>query len=344
MSGINVFSTLGQSFNNAAITFVSSKMAAVTAVAAPIALAGVSLYIVIYGYLIITGRVQQPFYDFCIKCVKIIIVAAFSVAGSYASLAGTIEGFQQDMLSAIGDSGDIYGTLDNAANSGIELLRNIEEKRQSIGWNQVGTHITYFGMFLVIGAAYLLLLVGVGITVMVAMLFLKILLALGPIFVMCLMFPPVSRFFDNWFGAVMSNLFVTVIGSAVASLALQIFTKSFGKIDLNSTTVSPWSAVFGILAMSIVLFVATRSVASLAAGLGGGVASEAVSAGQAMAAAIGFSQTSVRSADASAKLAKKGWNSGKKTFIWAKGKFGRRNSMKEAPPPEPAYNRTQKYN
>lgn len=340
MSGINVFSTLGQAFDTAANTFVASKMGAVMGIAAPIALAGVSLYITIYGYLIIAGKIQEPFKDFLIKCVKIIIIAAFSVSGSYGELVSAIEGFQQDMLNAVGESGTIYGALDKTANEGFKTLNKILEKKAAIHWRFVGDHVAYLAMYVIVAVAYLLLLVGVATTVMVSMLFFKILLAIGPIFVMCLMFPPVARFFDNWFGAVMSNLFVTVIGSAVASIALKIFAGASGVIDLKSKTADPWTGVFVIMAMAIVLFIASRSITSLAAGLGGGVASEAVSAGQAMASAIGLG----RSSAATVKNVRKGWQAGKKGYSWAKGKFGGGNSMKESPPAKPIYNRTQKYN
>lgn len=333
----NVFSSLGQNLEGAVNTFVTSKVSAVVSIAAPIALAGVTLYIVIYGYMIITGRVQQPFYDFSIKCVKIIIIAAFSVAGNYGQLSSVIEGFQTDMVQAMGGATSIYGSLDAAADSCLEVLTKINQKNASIPAFMFGTKMGYWLMFAVVATAYLLILIGVATTVIVSMVFLKILLALGPIFVMCLMFPPVSRFFDNWFGAVMSNVFVTVIGSAFAVIALKILSTTTGVVDVNSSGINPWSAVLGICAISVVLFIASRSIASLSAGLGGGVASEAVSAGQALASTLGLNPTPRQ-----INNIKSGLSVVKKMGSWGKNKFVNK-SIASAQPSQPAYRRMHKY-
>lgn len=335
----NVFSTLGKSLENGANSFIASKVGAVIGVAAPIALAGVSLYLVIYGYMIITGRVQQPFYDFAIKCVKIIIVAAFSVAGSYGELSSAIEGLQKDLVSALGGSTTIYGALDSAADQGLELLRKIHELNAALDFYELSESIGYWLMFAIVAAAYLLILVGIAATIMISMIFLKILLALGPIFVMCLMFPPVSRFFDNWFGAVMSNVFVTVIGSAFAVIAIKILSAASGVMDLTSSTINPWSTIIGLCVISIVLFIATRSIASLAAGLGGGVASEAISAGHALGSALGLNPTTRQ-----VENIKRGYKGAKNMANWASSRIRSANTLKNTLPAKPAYNRTQKYN
>ena len=343
MSFTNVFSSLGESLESAANSFVSAKIGAVIGIAAPIALSGVTLYIVIYGYMVMTGRVQESFYDFCFKCIKIILVAAFSMAGTYDDVMSAIEGFQQAMITSVGESGTIYGSLDNVTDNGLDLLVKINEKNASLGFRQLGTKIGYWIMFAVVATAYLLIIIGIGATIMIAMLFLKILLAFGPIFIMCLMFPPVSRFFDNWFGAVTSNVFVTVIGSTFAVIALKIFGASSGIIDIHSANVDPWSGILGIIAMAIVLFMASRSIASLAAGLGGGVASEILTAGSALATAIGLSPAGRQIGAVVRKPTRIAWQQGQKS--WERMR-NRRKSISPAslssPPAQPIYNRTRK--
>lgn len=335
----NVFTVLGKSLENASNNFIGTKVGAIVGIAAPIALSGVSLYIVIYGYLVITGRVQEPFYDFIIKCIKIIIIASFSVAGNYGLLSSAIEGLQQELVTAMGGSTTFYGALDNTADQGLDLLRKINELNAALDFYQLPTSIGYWLMFAIVAAAYLLILVGIAATIMISMIFLKILLTLGPLFVMCLMFPPVSRFFDNWFGAVMSNAFVAVIGSSFAVIAIKILSAAAGVLDLSSTSVNPWSTIIGLCVISIVLFIATRSIASVAAGLGGGVASEAISAGHALGGALGLTPTSRQTQNI-----KDGYKSSKKLGDWARDRIKSLNTIQSPSPPKPIYNRTQKYN
>lgn len=342
MASTDIFSSLGQSLDNATTSFVSDKAGAVAGAIAPIALAGVTLYIVIYGYMVMTGRVQEFFYDFLIKCVKIILIVTFSVnAGGYlGQVVPAIEGLQGSMVSAVGESGNIYNSLDTNVEKGFDILNAIEKKSASLGWREIGAKIGYWILFAVVAVAFGMILIAIAATLMIASVFLKILLALGPFFIAALLFPPTARFFDNWIGAVMTFVFVYVIGSAFGTIAIKIFADQAGVINIDSATDSPWSSALGVLIISIILFIATRNITSIAASLGGGVASEAVGAGQVMAAGQNAAWQGKR-------VIKGGWRKGGQfaSWGWNKARGGSSNAIKDAgtktvavTPGSPVYN------
>ena len=84
---------------------------------------GAALYFTLYGYLIIAGKVQQPFGDFLVKSAKIALIGALALnAGNYLALVvETLKGLEAALAAAVGSggTGTIYGTLDATLGQGV---------------------------------------------------------------------------------------------------------------------------------------------------------------------------------------------------------------------------------
>ena len=60
----SVFQGVGGTIDNATAAFVTNVSSDMIATITPWATSGAALYFTLYGYLIIAGKVQQPFGDF----------------------------------------------------------------------------------------------------------------------------------------------------------------------------------------------------------------------------------------------------------------------------------------
>ena len=112
----SVFQGVGGTIDNATAAFVTNVSSDMIATITPWAISGAALYFTLYGYLIIAGKVQQPFGDFLVKSAKIALIGALALnAGNYLALVvETLKGLEAALAAAVGSggTGTIYGTLD----------------------------------------------------------------------------------------------------------------------------------------------------------------------------------------------------------------------------------------
>ena len=283
------FTTLSQNIDGAAASFVTSKAAGVISAITPVAIAGVAIYISIFGYMVMAGRIQEPFSDFIIKCVKIILIAAFALnAGTYGEwVVGSINSLRDGLTGVFGTDSNIYSTFDNLLTTCWDKVQQARVKLDLAGkwfpdfaaiisWGAVAIIILVTGIVLTCVAALMIL---------VADILLKITLAIGPLMIMCLFWPPTAKFFDSWFGQVLTYVFKIVITAALFTIASQIFRGGVNAADLTEVSTALVSAI-QLAVMCFVLYRALLEVGGVASGLAGGVSAAAMSVGQAVAAAL----------------------------------------------------------
>ena len=73
-----------------------------------------------------------------------------------------------------------------------------------------------------------------GIAIMVSTFYLKILFAIGPVFIMCLMFPVTARFFDQWIGYVLNHTLIVALTAVVLTLGVTIYDREISKVVMDS--------------------------------------------------------------------------------------------------------------
>ncbi len=189
-----VFERIGTTLEHATQTFVTDTVSNLITTIAPWALAGVTIYIALYGYLVIFDKVNAPFKDGMIKIAKIVVISAISLnAGNYLSyIVGFLSGIQDGLASAFSgsDSGTtIYAALDRSLGKGMELILKLREQANNAGWTQWGEVIGWWVIAALIGVGLALVIVIGGITLLMSTMYLKILFAIGPFFVMSLLWP-----------------------------------------------------------------------------------------------------------------------------------------------------------
>ncbi len=75
----SVFTSIGQTIDNATATFVTDVATDTIATITPWALGFLTLYVVLYGYMMIFGKVDSPGTDGMIKAAKVMIIATMAL-------------------------------------------------------------------------------------------------------------------------------------------------------------------------------------------------------------------------------------------------------------------------
>ena len=97
--------------------------------------------------------------------------------------------------------------------------------------------------------------------------FLAILLALGPIFVLLIMFEPTKKLFDGWIGQCLNYVFLPVLIAAGIKLIFTILETYLNAHNLITVNVAIQTIVLSFIAVLVI-----RQLPSVASALGGGVA------------------------------------------------------------------------
>lgn len=276
MSSPYIFRFVGDSLANITSGYIESASSALASALGPVALAGITLFVLIYGLMTIGGKIQAPITDFAGKAVKMIIIAGIALNGGIYMewVVASINGIEQLLVSAMTINGsptppNIYQALDEAIGRGGDVAATAFDKAADkdfydmggiFFWTVCGVLI-YTGLiaFFLIGGAY----------IVVVKFSLAIVLALGPIFVLSLLWSPTAGFFDRWIGQVVTYVLSVVIVTVVLSMGISIFDSLISGTAFTDDTNGAFISL-QVLIVGAVLGFVTVSTGSLAAALGGG--------------------------------------------------------------------------
>lgn len=257
-----------------ALGVVSSLMTALT----PVALTVMTLWVTLYGWAVLRNEVPETLPTFLWKVVKIGLVLAFALQSGFyitnvADAADALAtGVATTFLPTAADPTTItspYALLDafndRANQLVLDLMRDAGITRLDLLLSAV---ICAFGNVIFLCIALFV--------VTLAKVFLTFVIAVGPIFVLCLAWRPTARFFDSWLSMLLNSVVLTWF--AFFALGLSVYMGQslvqaaqdgggFGGSNLNVLGESLRYCVVMIL-MGILCFQAP----SLASALTGGAA------------------------------------------------------------------------
>ncbi len=277
----NVFQFIGETVKNATDAFVQPAATNLMFALQMLALTGVTLYITLTGYAISTGAVETPFWTFAKQCLKIIIIAAFAltvdlyVNGVVAAINGLESGLSE-ALSLSATPVSIYQILDQSLGKGFEIVNQCFQKANEAGWN-FGSVIGWGFAGLIVAAGTVLVAMLGGGVIIVAKFSLAIMFALGPLFIMALMFPVTARFFDSWFSQVMNYVVTIVVMAFIMTFAMKAFDVFIAAADFSgSGETNPMFASLQIGSLTGVLCWIILQATGMASGLAGGISTAAM--------------------------------------------------------------------
>jgi len=278
-----VFQFIGESVTNATDAFVTPAAASLIASMQAVAVIGVAIYILINGLQIALGMVQTPLLTFFSNTMKYVVVMSIALSAStYGSFVqGFFEGLESGLADALNVGGTeattIYQVLDNTLSKGGELVNQSFRMADDAGMFNIGSAAGWMICGVIIAIGVTLISVLGAAAVIVAKLALAIMFAVGPFFILLLLFPITARFFDSWFSQVMNFTLLVVIVAVIMSFSVAIMDAFLDGATLDGDGESnPIMVAIEIAALTLVLgFVLIQSY-GMAAGLAGGMAMAAL--------------------------------------------------------------------
>ena len=261
----HVFDFADGQFKQPLETFVSVGTSNIADwVAGPLTVA-VTLYIVLYGYLVLRGSVTDPILDFVFRATKLaIIVTLVKNAGEYQTYVTNLffNVLPHEISQAL-NSGTVpsASTFDSLLDKGQASATDI--------WSRASWPVdivTGVGGMLVIGVSFVV--AGIGYVVsLYARLALAVVLAIGPIFIALAMFQSTRRFTEAWIGQLVNFVILQVLVVAIGSLLIACIDSTFTAIDGYSDVLMRPIALCAIGFAALYVFYQLPGIASaLAAG------------------------------------------------------------------------------
>jgi type IV secretion system protein VirB6 len=273
-----MFAWVGSQFDSVLSTYVLGVVSNLMAALAPIALTAMTLWVTLYGWAVLRNEVSETVPVFLWKVFKIGLVLAFALQSSFyivnvsdtASALAT--GVATTFLPATASPLTVtspYTLLDafndQASLLVIELLKEAGIMRLDLLFAAV---VCSIGNVIFLCVALFV--------VSLAKLLLTFVIAVGPIFILCLAWRPTQRFFDSWLSMVLNAVVLTWFAFFALGLSVYMGQAMVQAVQLQGGFNGPTFNVVGeslkycvvMILMAIICFQAP----SLASGLTGGAA------------------------------------------------------------------------
>jgi type IV secretion system protein VirB6 len=267
---VGFFATFWAWLNGQMATYVGDNTARLASVLEPGIVTLATVYVMAWGYLNLTGKIEEPFRD---GLKRILLLALILGAGLHLWLYNTVivDTFYNapaQLAAAVVGAADPVATIDTIWERGGEVGGSLWARGSAAAFGEgVGFHIAAAVVWCFMG----LLCVYSMFLIALSNIALAVLLALGPLFIAMLLFDATKRLFAAWIAQLVNYALITVITVMVGALLLQI-VKSYA-----TQTAALGSALLTVDALHMVLiavlvFLLLRQVMPIAAGLAGGVA------------------------------------------------------------------------
>jgi type IV secretion system protein VirB6 len=262
------FATFSTWLNGILANFVSDHTARIAANLEPAIVALAVVYVMIWGYMQLTGQSQEPVVYGLKRLITLAIVLGCAldlwlyndlIVDTFSVAPGALAA---SMIGAF----DSVGIVDQIIFSGGDAA-NLLIQKGGVFEGDFSYYIAGFSIYLIVGltaiyAMFLLTLSKIALT---------ILLALGPFFIAMLFFDSTKRFFESWIAQMANYAFVTILTVLVSALMMNVVSSAAQQAAAQGGGIQIADAVRVCLAAGLT-FLVMRQVMPMAAGLASGLA------------------------------------------------------------------------
>jgi type IV secretion system protein VirB6 len=265
---VGFFASFSTWLNGILTGYIGTNTATIAGLLQPAILALATIYVMVWGYLQLTGKIEEPF----VTGLKRIILLVVILGGSldlwlYNTLiVDTFFNAPGQLAAGIIGAYDPVGIIDQIIFSGGDDASLLIQKG-GIFHGDFSYYIAGFAIYLVVGltAIYAMFLLALS------KIALSILLALGPLFIALLFFETTKRFFEAWIAQLANYAFVTILTVLVAALMMGIVSSAAQQAAAEGGSITIADAVRVCMASGLA-FLIMRQVMPMAAGLASGLA------------------------------------------------------------------------
>ncbi len=258
------FATFWTWLNGQMATYIGDNTARLAAVLEPAIVTLATVYVMVWGYLHLTGKIEEP----VLAGLKRILLLALILGASLhlwlynTVIVDTFYNAPAQLAGAVVGAADPVATIDTIWEKGGAVAGSL--------WGHAGFSMGFYIAGAVVWCLMGLLCVYAMFLIALSSIALAILLALGPLFIAMLFFDASKRLFAAWIAQLVNYALITVLTVMVGALLLQIvqsYATQTAALGAAILTVDPLHMVL----IAVLVFLVLRQVMPIAAGLAGGV-------------------------------------------------------------------------
>jgi type IV secretion system protein VirB6 len=248
--------------------YIGDNFALVSTAMEPAIVTLATLYVMVWGYLQMTGRIEEPFVSGLKRILTIAVVLGVSLRMWLYNtvIVDTFYEAPVDLAQAVIGATDPVQTIDSIWEHGGAVAGYL--------FSNGGVFHGDFGFFIagvVVWVLMGLLCVYTMFLIALSHVALSILLALGPFFIAMLLFESTKRLFDAWLAQLANYALITLLTIMAAALLLQIVDSYARQTAVRGDALLTVDALNMVL-VAVLVFLFMRQVMPIASGLAGGAA------------------------------------------------------------------------
>jgi type IV secretion system protein VirB6 len=262
------FATFSAWLDGMLATYIGTNTAKVGLLLSPAIATLATVYVMIWGYLQLTGKIEEPFVAGLKRIILLVVIlgGALNLWLYNELLVDTFFRAPGALAAGVIGAYDSVGIIDQIIFSGGDAASLLIQKG-GIFNGDFSYYLAGFAVYFIVGvtAIYAMFLLALS------KIALSILLALGPFFIVMLFFESTKRFFESWIAQLANYAFITILTVMVSALMLGIVTSAAQQAAELGGGITIADAVRVCMAAGLTLLV-MRQVMPMAAGLASGLA------------------------------------------------------------------------
>jgi type IV secretion system protein VirB6 len=259
------FATFWTWLNSELTAYIGQNTARVAAILQPTVVTLGTVYVMIWGYLQLTGRIEEPF---AAGVKRIVTLAVIFGVGLHlwlynTLLVDTFYAAPTEFAAAVVGASDPVQTVDAIWDAGGAVA---DQLFRDGSWTRFSYRLAGVVVWLIVG----LLCVYTMFLLSLSSVALSVLLALGPLFIVLLLFDATRRFFEAWLAQLANYALITILTVMVAALMLHLVESYAQQTEALGTAIRTVDAL-NMLLVTVLVLLFMRQVMPVAGGLAGGI-------------------------------------------------------------------------
>jgi type IV secretion system protein VirB6 len=263
-----LFAQFWQWLSAALNAYVGAHAAATAAAIEPAAVTLAAIYVMVWGFLHLKGAIEEPVLTGAMRIARLVVVFGVGLRlWQYNTLlVDTFMDAPVQLAAQLAGAANPVATVDVLWDQGGTVAATLWAKGGVFN-GDVGYYLAAVIVYLLMGAVcvYTLFLMAL------ARVALAVLLAVGPLFIVLLLFDGTKRFFEAWVAQLANYALVGVLAVLVASLLMTVVETYAVQTAAKGAAILTVDALDMLLVAGLVLLI-LRQVMPIAARLAGGVA------------------------------------------------------------------------
>lgn len=249
-------------------TFVTGKSAALCAALVPFAITGATIHLLLMGFAIMRGETGDPVHTFAWKSFRIAFIASLALSvGTYQEIV--VEGsdsFVVGLIQAMSGVESVGKLVDQISAPFFVLGEQIWSEAVVGVWPNLSLVVAAGAVGI---AVTFIVVVGLGFFLLAKIAF-ALVMALGPAYLICAMWPATEKYTESWIGQALNYAVLKVLVGCCILMLTDFVSEFASHISAASDAVDLLHSTLALLVACGALMVVMLNLPQLASALSGG--------------------------------------------------------------------------